>query len=198
MSLDLLKNALYQAVKANMPTLTFYPEVIDFAAEAFPNLSFVEVETQNLYARDDFESVRVPTGLALPAAQFTVVPVIAWKKTRMRLQLRDSLGAGVHGAASYQKVRDQFNAMDRFLTKTRAITLGTAPGITLAELYYKSSRNSHDPQSGVLLAEFTLDFDPWRLLDLPAAGFGAYYANSIELDVIRQADNRLLITRLYP
>jgi hypothetical protein len=181
-----------------MPTLTFYPEVIDFAAEAFPNLSFVEVETTNLYARDNFESVLIPTGAALPSPPNIAVPVIAWKQTRIRLQLRDSLGAGIHNAAAYQQVRDQFNAIDRLLTKTRAITLGTNPSQTLADVFYRTSRTSFDPQSSVYLAEFTLDFDPWRLLDLPSAGVGTFYANSIELDALRQADNRLLITRLYP
>jgi hypothetical protein len=198
MSLDLLKNALYQALKASIGGLKIYPETIDSQSEVFPNLSWVEVTTVNELAKLNWETVQFPNPDTSPgAAPYLVVPVIARKHSTFRLQLRDSLGTSQKDSTAYQRVRDTHNQVDRFLVKTRAIKIGTTPGQTLAELWYDSDREAYDPRSGIFLHEYEIRFDPWRLLDA-APGITTYRADSIELDVSRADDGALLITRLYP
>ncbi len=198
MSLDLLKNALYQALKASIPTLNIYPETIDDLSESFPSLAFVELETQNLQAKPYWETVVLPNPDQTPgAAPNVVIPVISRMRSTFRLQLRDSLGQGPKDVTAYQRIRDQRNAVERFLVNTRTVMLGTAPGQTLAELWYVSAREAYDPKASIFLHEFTVRFDPWRLLDA-GTGVPTFSANAITLEVQRESDNAILITRLYP
>lgn len=197
MSLDLVKNALYQAFKAAMPELKLYPVHIKNQTETFPNLSFVDLSTEHQDARVGLESLQVPNpDTTAGAAPYIVTPVIARKVSHLRLQLRDSLGKGPEDAAAHQKIRDQHNAIDRFLTKTRKINIGPAGAQTLAEIWYEDDREGYDMASGVFLHEYEVRIDPWRLLD--AVGVPSYRADSIQLDIERHADNAILITRLYP
>lgn len=199
MSIDLLKNALYKAVKASIPALTFYTELDDAHAESYPNLRFVEVDSVHLGARVGHEAYTVPTGLALPDPPFLTFPVIARMRTKLRLQLRDSLGKGPKNVAAYQRLRDQHNAVQQFLVKTRAVAMGpgAAEADSWAELWYQGDRQAHDKAAGVFLWEYEVDVDPWRLLD--TSGFQTFRADQITVAVQqgRGAADRILITRVY-
>ena len=206
MSIDLLKNALYQAVKNAIPALTFYTELDDAHTETYPNLRFVEVDSVHLGARVGHEAYTVPTGLpatdpdtGLPNPPFLTFPVIARMRTKLRLQLRDSLGKGPKNVAAYQRLRDQHNAVQRFLVKTRAVAMGpgAAEADSWAELWYQGDRQNHDKAAGVFLWEYEVDVDPWRLLD--TSGFQTFRADQITVDVQqgRGAADRILITRVY-
>jgi hypothetical protein len=196
MSLDLLKNALFQAVTASIPGLKMYPEHVDTAHETFPNLSFIEVTTQNLGARPYQEAFLVPNPDP-SGAPYLLIPVIARKRSVLRMQLRDSLGSGKKDAKDYQRIREQHNAIDRFLTKVQVIKLGPSGSQTLAELEYANDREDYDRESGIFLHEYELRVDPWRLLDA-GPGIPTYRADEITLEVKRERDSALLITRLYP
>jgi hypothetical protein len=161
MSLDLLKNALYVAVTTYAPGLLMYPEHIDSTTEAFPNLSYIDLATRNNYARYGLEKVQIPTGLALPSPPFYTVPVIARKWSTIRMQLRDSVGSGNHDITALNKIRATFNQVDRFLTETRAVKIGAAPGQTLAEIWYRTSNTRYDKAAGIFLGEFEFECE-WR------------------------------------
>ena len=196
MSLDLLKNALYQAFKAAMPALKMYPEHVDNTDEVFPNLSYVEVTTQNLGARPMHETLTLPNPDPV-GAPYLVIPVIARKRSVIRLQLRDSLGDSKRDKAAYQRIRDQHNAIDRFLTKTRSVKLGPTGLQTFAELQYDNDREDYDSEKGIFLHEYEVRVDPWRLLDA-GPGIPTFRADEITLEVKRERDSALLITRMFP
>lgn len=189
MSLDLLKNALYQAIKPLAIGLVVYPEHVDNTTETFPNVSFVEIDTKSLGAKVGYESFQVASG-----ANFSVYPVIDRLQTTIRLQYRDSLGSGLKDKAAYQKIRDTHNALERYFAKTRAIAIGTI-GQNLAELYYRGSHPDYDPKSSIYLYEYELFIDPWRLIDTTSVtGYGT---TQIEVDTTRQSDGTILISRFY-
>lgn len=187
MSLDLVKNALYQAVKTAIPALVFYPEVVDFRGEAFPNLCFQGIDSVRLGVRPLEESVLVATNQALPNPPFLRYPVLEAYRTAMTLQLRDSLGKGPRDAAAYQRIRDTFNAVDRFLA--RDATLTTAGG-TLADVNYRGNRQAQDAASGIFLHAIDLEVE-WRLLD--DTDLPTFTASSIEVDVSDLATGQIRI-----
>ena len=194
MSLDLVKNALYAAIKIAIPTLVVYPEVLDFAPESYPNLTFILVDTQHLEARAYYETITIP------GPPDYSVPVIAWANSKMRLQLRNTLAQGDRTAATYQAIRDQHNAVHRMLVKTRSVACGPSGQTTLAEIWFKGFRQAYDKGAGVFLSEFEIDINPWRLLD-SGPGVITYYANTISVDIDQgrsSNENQILITRTYP
>jgi hypothetical protein len=198
MSLDLIKNALYAAVKnatSGVAGLTFYPEAVDYAQEVFPNLSFLEIDTEHIDRPSFNEEIDIPTGTQPP---FNVVPVIAHKRSRIRLILRDSLGAGPHDANAFGKVRGMYNAVDRFFSTLKTLNAGPTGQQTLAEFYYRSARQDTDRALNIHQATFEIDIDPWRLLDTSANAVPTYQVNTLEIDVVNQPDGALWITRLYP
>jgi hypothetical protein len=192
MSLDLVKNALYQAITATVPGLTFYPEVLDFSSEKLPALCFQQIDSVRLGVREFEESAMIPSGLALPAAPFTRYPVIEAYRTKLALQLRDSVGQGQRDAAAFQRVRDMFNKVDRFFARNVAITVG-AGGYLLADLDYQGSRQGYDPASGIFLASLELDVE-WRLLD--DTGLPTFIGATVAVAIENQTTGIIRITEI--
>lgn len=196
MSLDLLKNTLFQAIRDGIPGLKVYAEHVDTQNQAYPNLSFVDVATRNLDAKPGWENFIVANpDTSDGAAPWLTWRVIAHKMTRLRMQLRDNPGK-TRDAAAIQRMRALHNRVDRLLTNTRAVTIQGATDVsTFAELWYEGDRQAYDKSTGVSLSEYELRIDPWRLLD--ADGLPTFGADEITVD-IKNTAGTILITRIYP
>jgi hypothetical protein len=192
MSLDLVKNALFKAITAAVPGLTFYPEVLDFTTEKLPAMCFQQIDSVRLGVREFEESVLMPTGQALPTAPFNRYPVLEAYRTKLTLQLRDSVGAGQRDATAFQKVRDTFNKVDRFFARNAAITIGP-DGQTFADIDYQGSRQGYDPASGIFLVSIELDVE-WRLLD--DTGLPTFIGATVAVDIENQATGLIRITEI--
>lgn len=188
MSLDLVKNALYQAITTAIPGLTFYPEVVD-SKEAFPNLQFQTIDTVRMGIRHFEQGVLIPTGQALPNPPNLYYPVLEQYRTKLTLQLRDSIGT-TKNAAAYQKVRDTFNKVDRFFARSPAVSVG---GQTIADLNYQGNRPSYDSEAGVVLHSLEVDVE-WCLLD--DNGLPAFTASTVQIDIGDLATGNIRITQL--
>ncbi|MBO9542701.1 hypothetical protein J7643_19100 [bacterium] len=198
MSLELLKNALCQAIASAIPTLVIYPDRIGASDETFPNLSLIGLETFHLDVPRHGEIIRIPNpDPALGAAPYLVRPVIARKRSKLRLQLRDRLAEGEALEALHGRLRECHNALDRFFSVTRSIRIGPESGQTLAELWYESDQEEYDAASSLFLHTYQLRLDPWRLLEA-GSGTPTYRADHIAVGVSRERDGALLINRVHP
>lgn len=190
MSLDLVLNALYQGISAGIPGLTFYPEVYDAAAAVFPNLSVVELPTTHLPVRSYQSVVEVATGLILPAAPWSVYPVIGNEHSDIRLEYRDSLGRGPKDNAGYNVIRARHNQIMRYFAEPRMITIGAPPGpITNAQVQLASARKDHDARADIFRYTYAIGVDWYLTTEL---GQPTFQADTITIDLTK-LDGTLIV-----
>ena len=176
MSLDLVKDALFQHLQTTVPDLVFLPEhqpdvdpdVLSSDTNP-PLLSFADVSTVREADPPQAEFLTVTVDDALLA-----LPVLARFQTTWRLQLRQRPGPN----RSISQIRATAAQLSRALSRLRALDLG--PTASLAVFWLQTTHQAFDEANQAHLDEFT-QLVEWKLIEVPSEGSPLYLANTIDV-----------------
>jgi hypothetical protein len=175
MSLDLVKNALFQRLRTNLPDLIFLPDedwTVDPKTLGTGNpalLTFVEIHTEKVTDIPQQEAV-----IAMVGGAEKCLPVLGYFETTWRLQLRQQPGPN----RSIAQIRETSAELLRDLMKLRALSLG--PQSSIAAFWVVRTRQDKDDASKAHLDEITQRVE-WKLVDTVSAGLPVYRANEIDV-----------------
>lgn len=176
MSLDLIKDALYQRLKANLPDLVFLPEYqpdVDPVAlsgmDNPPLLSFSGIETERLADPPQDEYIT-----ATVSGTLYRLPVLARFQTVWHLQLRQQPGPN----RSLTDIRATSADLLRDLTRLRALDLG--PTSSLAVFWVQDIRQEVD-EVGLAHIDDIRQLVEWQLIETHSFGTALHTADEIDV-----------------